>query len=471
MLEAVRARLAPVLAAIVAMLLLAPTPVPGALVDPVRRAEVALAGGRSEAALDALEAALAVDPGYAALHPLAVRAALGAGLPARALDHLQAAELAMGPDPLRLCQQGLALAMLGDAQAAADSWEAGGETCSSDPDIVRLQAQQAFAADDRDNALAALEHLAVLEPANPEAHLLLGLALATRDPQSALDNLRRADDLTEGGDPTASEVIRTIERASREEDPAFTLAAVGHALGEIGEWRLATWAFREALVLYPQYVEARAYYGLALDQSGGDGLAQLQAAARISPQNPLSLFLLGLHWRARGDAPAALEVLTVAAELDPTNPAIAAELGGAHEDLGDMTSALASFLHAAELSPQEAGFWSLLAEFSLRNEIQVREVGLPAARNAYALAPEDPTACDDLAYSYYLAGDFTLAERFLRRAVEIDATRPLTQYHLGLLLLELDQGDAARAAIETAARLDPEGAVGALARRTLEGLP
>jgi Flp pilus assembly protein TadD len=164
-----------------------------------------------------------------------------------------------------------------------------------------------------------------------------------------------------------------------------------------------------------------------------------------------------------------VEELAQAAELDPTNPSIAAELGGAHEDQGEMTSALAAFLHAAELAPREAAFWRLLAEFSLRNEIEVRQVGIPAARNAYALAP-DAAACDNLAMAHFLSGDLVLAERFLRRALALDRARPETQYHLGLLFLERDQVAAARAAFETAARLDPEGAIGELATRTLEGL-
>jgi len=468
--QVVSPRLAPVVGAVVALLLLSPTAVPHTLAGPVRQAEEAFARGRSEAALEALEAALAFEPGYAALHPLAAQAALEAALPERAVDHLRAAEAMLTPDPIRICQQGLALAMLGDVQGAADSWETGAAACYDQPDIVRMIAEQALASGDRETALDSLERLTVLEPANPTTHLHLGLALATRDPEAAVGSLRLADELTDGGSAAAREMMRVIQQASREDDLAFTLASVGQSLGEMGEWRLAAWAFREAITLYPPYVEARAYYGLALDQSGSDGLAQLQSAAEFSPQNPLPRFFLGVHWRARGEPQAAVVELLVAAELDPANPSIAAELGGAYEDLGEMTSALAAFQYATDLAPRQAGFWRLLAEFSLRNGIQVREIGIPAARNAYSLAPADPVACDNLAYGHYLAGEFALAERLIHRALELDAARPATQYHLGLLLLELHQGAAAQAALETAAQLDPEGAIGELAERTLEGL-
>jgi tetratricopeptide (TPR) repeat protein len=262
-----------------------------------------------------------------------------------------------------------------------------------------------------------------------------------------------------------------IQNAARHGDPALTLGAAGRALGEIGEWPLAAWAFEEALSLDPQAADVRAYLGLALDQSGGDGLLHLRRAAEEAAESPLPHFFLGLHWRARGEAERALQALTTAAELDPENPAIAAELAGALEDLGEMDEALAAFLYAANLAPDEPGFWRLLADFSTRNEIQVTAVGLPAARNALALAPDDPASSDALGFAYFLAGDDALARRFIDRAVGLDPLRSSTQYHLGLVLLSGGEVAAARSALETAALLDPDGPVGALARRTLEGLP
>lgn len=469
--EFLTTRLIPVLAAIAVTYLLGPTAVPGALMGPLRQAQAAFAGGRMDVALDALEEALAFEPGFAALHPLAARAALEARLPASALAHLQSAEALLPSDPSWRCQEGLALAMLEDRRGAVDLWGEEAETCFSQPEIVRSWAEIALATGDREETLDALARLTILEPANPEAYLRYGLALATQDPETAVDTLRIADELSAGGSPIARQVIDAIQDALREDDPAYALAAAGQALGEVGEWRLAAWAFLEALLLNPQYTAARAYFGLALDQSGGDGLLELERAVAASPGDPLPHFFLGLHWRAQGDPAAAVDSLMTAAELDPANPSIAAELGGAFEDLGEMTAALAALRHAAELAPREAGFWRLLAQFSLRHEIELRRVGLPAARNAYLLAPEDATACDDLGYGYYLVGDSALASRFLRRALELDPMRPLTQYHFGLLLIQQNEIAEARAAFEIAARLDPQGAIGSLAERTLDGLP
>ncbi len=469
--ELLTARLIPVLAAVVAVILLAPTPAPGALLGPLRQAEAASAGGRPDAALESLEQALTFEPGYAALHPLAAGLALDARRPESALAHLQIAARLLPRDPYWICEEGLALAMLGSRGAAVDRWGTEAETCFRQPQIVRDWAEVAIAAGDRDEALDALARWRELEPARAQAHLRYGLALATRDPRAAVDALRIADELSVGGSPEAVRVIAAIQAAAGEGDEAYTLASVGRALGALGQWRFAAWGFREALFLNPQYTSARAYYGLALDQAGGDGLFQLQLAAEVSPTNPLPFFFLGLHWRARGDSAAAVESLTTAAGLDPENPSIAAELAGSLEDLGEISAALSGLSHAAELAPREPGFWSLLARMSFRHEVEIRRVGLPAARNAYVLAPADPAVCDDLGYGYYLAGDDVLARRFLTRAISLGADLPLTQYHYGLLLMRQGEIRAARAAFETAARLDPGGEIGTLAERASEGLP
>jgi tetratricopeptide (TPR) repeat protein len=469
--ELLAARLIPVLAAVVAVILLAPTPAPGALLAPLRQAEAASIGGRADVALASLEQALYFEPGYSALHPLAAGLALDAGLPASALAHLQTAAEVLPRDPTWICQEGLALAMLGSRGAALDRWGEEAETCLRRPQIVRDWAQIAIADGDREEALEALARWREVEPANGQAHLRYGLALATRDPRAAIDALRIADELSVGGSLEANRVIAAILAASGEGDEAYTLASVGRVLGEIGEWRFAAWAFREALFLNPQYTVARAYYGLALDQAGGDGLIQLHLAALVSPTNPLPFFFLGLHWRARGDPTAALESLTTAAGLDPENPSIAAELAGALEDTGEVSAALSTLARAAELAPREPGFWSLLARLSFRHEVEIRRVGLPAARNAYVLAPDDPAICDDLGYGYYLAGDDILAQRFLTRAISLGPNLPLTQYHYGLLLVRQGETRAARAAFGAAARLDPGGEVGALAERASEALP
>ncbi len=469
-LERLQPRWPHLIVAVVLTLAISPTPVPRPLVAPLRAAAVALAGNRPAAAADWLEAALAFQPDFVALHPLAGQAALAGGDPSRALAHLREADRLLPPDPSRTCLLGLALLASGDPTGAIEAWEAEPELFLNRADILEQLAQVSLELEDRPGAIDALARLVLLVPADPEPRLQLGLLRATLQPETALPDLRLADELAPGGSPIAQSMVRAIEDSRPEQQPAYTLAQVGQALARNEEWQLAAWAFEEALVLQPDYAEVRAYLGLALDRSGRDGLEELQAAAAAAPGTGLPHTFLGLHWSAAGDPERALTEFTLAARLDPTNPALAAELGRAHAQLGDVASAISAYRLATDLAPQDPGFWLLLAEFSLSHEIEIEALALPAARNAAVLRPEEPAALEALGYAYFLLGDLHLSERFLVLSANLSPLRPQLQYRLGLL--REAQGDlaAARTAFETAARLDPGGPTGDLAARTLEHL-
>ncbi|MEW6569457.1 MAG: tetratricopeptide repeat protein [Chloroflexota bacterium] len=294
----------------------------------------------------------------------------------------------------------------------------------------------------------------------------LGLVWVTSDPEQALPHLRRA---ASNHDPLSEELVGLI-LSSHADDRAYLLGQVGQALGRSGEWQLAAWAFRQALALRPDFHEARAYLGLALDRTGGDGTRELQAAAMGDPLSPLPHLFLALHYRLSGQPARSLRELTLAAELDSENPVVLAETASTQEALGDMEAAKAAYRAAAENARSDPTFWLLLAEFSLTHEIEVEEVALPAARNAAALQPSDSRAFSALGYAHFLLGHPILAERSLRRALSLDPLDARLQLRWGLL--RQMQGDlpGAYAALTLASQLDPDGAIGEVARRTSEVL-
>jgi Flp pilus assembly protein TadD len=136
--------------------------------------------------------------------------------------------------------------------------------------------------------------------------------------------------------------------------------------------------------------------------------------------------------------------------------------------MGEIESALATYRVATDLAPREPGFWSLLAGFSMRRELDVETIGIPAARNAAALAPQDPATWDTLGYGYLLTEDLDMADRILMRALDLSPERPSTLYHLGLLRLYQGNLGAARAALRSAIDGDPGGPIGDLAQRALD---
>jgi tetratricopeptide (TPR) repeat protein len=455
---------------LLAVVLLSPTPIPAPLVTAVRAAERAMAAGRSQAALPALAAAMAYEPSLAALSSSAATVALRAGQPDQALAFLERADGVSGRSSGRVCQRIEALLQIGSTSQAMALWEYASAGCKMEGGLLWQVLEAQIAAGDAASARATAQALAQVLPFDPAVALQRGLLTAVHSPPDALEPLRRARSGLPERRALVNDLIATIEVSERRGPPAYRLAQVGQTLARHERWWLAAEAFRQALALQPDYVEAQAYLGLALDRSGGDGLALLEGAVAAAPEAALPHTFLGMHWQARGDWARAQRELELAARLDPANPAVAAQLGALYAEQGDIASARAAYRLAAELAPRDPQFWLLLADFSLRREVEIEALGLPAARNALLLTPRDPRASNALGYAYFLLGDPTLAERFLSQAVGLEPGWAQARYHLGLLRLRQGDSDGARRELELALALDTTGRIRPLAERALEGL-
>lgn len=466
--EWVGARLWHILAALLILAALNPSPAPEPLRDSLRKVELAQEGGRPEAALASLESALAFEPGDPTLQGRAAALAFAAGDLESVQQHLDAADAALGTSPERICLRAETLFRLGDPAGALAVWQSLPTACPDPPNHYRSLASAYLALDDRVGYEQALSTLAGLDPGDTSALRALSFTIAARDPDGAEASLRAADQSSPDGDPVARELIRAIGEARVEDDRAYSLAQVGQVFAQNSEWLYASWAFQEAVQLEQDYVEARAYLGLSLDRIGRDGLADLEAAVAEAPGAAQPHTFLGMHWRMKGENSKALAEFETAAELAPEDPAVAAELAATYESTGDYESALAAYRVAADLAPREPGFWLLLAQFSIRQELNIDTVGLPASRNAAALAPQDPAAWDSLGYCYLLAGDLEMSARILTRALDLAPNRPSTLYHLGLLRLYQGDLSGARAALQSAIDGDPGGPIADLAQRALD---
>ena len=237
----------------------------------------------------------------------------------------------------------------------------------------------------------------------------------------------------------------------------------GRALGSLGEWVLAGAAFERAVELRPDYAEAWAFLGEArqhLDEarliqafpvSGGQAapaktgsaLAALEKALALDPGSVSTCLLLALYWQRQGDFDQALENAQAAANLAPRSPAVQAELGGNLAQAGHLPAALEAYQRASGLAPHDPTYLRLLAAFTLQYDHQVREVGLPAARRAVLIAPDDPASLVTLGQVLFTLGDLVNAERFLQRALALDPGFAPARLHLGLV--HLLQNDTDRA--------------------------
>jgi Flp pilus assembly protein TadD len=158
----------------------------------------------------------------------------------------------------------------------------------------------------------------------------------------------------------------------------------------------------------------------------------------------------------------------MAAKYEPDNPAWQAELGNAYVKLGDLVEALASYQRATELEPNESTYWRLLAVFCAENGTCVEDVGLPAAKKAVELTPDDPSALDALGWSYLSSGRYANAEQIL-----LDVTKRFPDHlpaHIHLAMVYLAQGNRAAAfdTLNHVRSVDPDGESGKLADALLK---
>ena len=150
------------------------------------------------------------------------------------------------------------------------------------------------------------------------------------------------------------------------------------------------------------------------------------------------------------------------------NPEWQSSLGESYALKGDLVSALAAYQQAASLAPSNATYWRLLALFSADNGVHVQDVGLPAARKAADIAPNDADVLDALGWTYSQAGLLHSAVQALSKAIEI-APRSASA-HLHLAMTYLRQGDRSGASLQldSTRQLDPGGPYGAYAAQLLD---
>lgn len=458
------------LAVLLAVALLGAQPVVWRIAQNLAVAQAATQRGDYAAAADALADTAARLPysGYA--QHRAGLAAISAERFDAGIRFLQAAAALDGWNTARRIAAGDAYLGQGDVTAAIDQWErALAETPEDDALLARL-ARSYEATGQFGEAVAVLNTLARLRGNDPAVYYRLALLSAASTPLEAAARLALVAAIDPGLAPTVRVLLDAIETGQATGDNAVVFALVGRALEELQEWRLAEEALTRATRLNPTYADAFVYLGLAQDMQGRDGLAAYEQALALAPESPVAQFYTGLHLRRSGDAQAALLYLQAAQRLDPQNPAFAAEIGGAYASLGDLGAAEQWLTEAVRLAEHDARWWRLLARFSVDSEYHVAELGLPAARQAAGLEPDNPEGADILGYALVLTGDLTNGEKLLERALALDAQAPGVYFHLGVLYARQGRAPEAEAMLNYALALDPQGFYGGLALQALARL-
>ena len=287
-------------------------------------------------------------------------------------------------------------------------------------------------------AVEALQKYVSLHPEDASAHYRLGLLLTLVDVDRSLQELVSASQLDPEFDPAVQTLRTALNQASLKDETSGRFVLIGRGLGLVSEWQLARAAFQSAVEADSKNAEARAWLGEADQQLGSpeDGLKELDQALTLDHNSPAVRGLRGLYFQRAGNFRQALAEFQVAAALEPENPVWFVSVGEAHSKTGDLIRALQAYQTATTLAPDDASYWRLLAIFCAQNNVNVKDVGVPAAQKAVILAPEDANSLDVLGWLLTLDARYEEAERMLSRALGIDPLNASAHFHIGVLHLQ-----------------------------------
>jgi tetratricopeptide (TPR) repeat protein len=301
--------------------------------------------GSFERALQQYRQALVFAPHEESLRLEAARSAQMAGVPAQALELLSESRLNGPAAECLVFQSEFELADPGRLTGLATTGPAG---CNVPLEIIQAKLDRAYKSGDLQLAESLAWHWARLEPESPQAWTRLAIIRVLLDPEQAAASLQQAVELVPGS-PMMLDLLADLQVAQNSER-SFQFARLGQTFSRHEMWFEAALAFNKALELEPKYVEARAFYGLALDRGGGDGLAELEAAYRAAPQAALPAAFLGLHWLEQDEPERALIYLQRALEREPDNPGHHAQYGAALAEAGDLQSARSAVEESTRLA-------------------------------------------------------------------------------------------------------------------------
>ena len=330
-----------------------------------------------------------------------------------------------------------------DTQRATEIWEQALEQKNPSEHLYSRLAEIYQSRGEISKAAQTLQKYASAHPEDADARYRLGLLLALSDPDRASAELLSASGQNPELDPAVQTLRTALNLASIEESASARSVIIGRGLALVNEWRLARIAFEEASRLDENNAEAWAWLGEANQQIGLEGSEQLERAFGLNPDSSTVRGLRGLYYQRTGNYREALTEFQTAAALEPENGMWHISLGETHAKLGDLIRALEAYQKATAFTPEDPNYWRLLAIFCAQNNVNVRDVGVPAAQKAVVLDGDNPASLDVLGWLLTLDARYEEAERMLNRALELDPQNSSAHLHLGMLYLQLTNRDLA----------------------------
>ena len=181
--------------------------------------------------------------------------------------------------------------------------------------------------------------------------------------------------------------------------------------------------------------------------------ADLEAALRLAPAQPLALALQSIMAAARADHDAAISLATAATMAPNASAEAWLALSYAQASVGNLDGSTASAMRALAFEPENALALSRVAALALAND----DIGasIAHATRAARLAPLRAEPVTVLGFAYLSQLDSAAARNAFERAAEIEPGAPLPRLGRGLALIQGGDMIGGRQQIELAVALDP----------------
>ena len=112
--------------------------------------------------------------------------------------------------------------------------------------------------------------------------------------------------------------------------------------------------------------------------------------------------------------------------------------GGSNERLKKYKKSDNDLLKSLEIVPDDAYVLNYLAYSWLERNYNI-DTAIEMLEEAYKQEQNDPYIIDSIGWAYYLVNDFSKAEKFIKRAVELMPSDPIVNDHYGDILWKLDR--------------------------------
>ncbi len=112
--------------------------------------------------------------------------------------------------------------------------------------------------------------------------------------------------------------------------------------------------------------------------------------------------------------------------------------GGSYERLKKYKKSDNDLLKSLEIVPDDAYVLNYLAYSWLERNYNI-DTAIEMLEEAYKQEQNDPYIIDSIGWAYYLVNDFSKAEKFIKRAVELMPSDPIVNDHYGDILWKLDR--------------------------------